>query len=84
MPALYRAAREQKVQYFQDAHPDCRTTRLGGSPENIALSARARARKSAGIHDCQLFQMIKVGKNTLDVQAFITVSQSQINFHYCT
>ena len=69
MPALFRTrAREQKVQYFQDAHPDCRSTRLGGSPESIALSARARARMCADIHNCQLF----LNPN------------SQINFNYCT
>ena len=49
-------------------HPDCRSTRLGGSPESIALSARTCARICPGIHNCQLF----LNPN------------SQINFTYCT
>ena len=73
-------AREQKVQYFQDSHLAWWSCSLGGRPESIALSARARAQKSAGIHNCQLFQMIKVGKGN----CFITKDLLLENCRSCT
>ena len=68
MPALFRARARAESAILSGRHPDCRSTRLGGSPESIALSACTCARICAGIHNCQLF----LNPN------------SQINFTYCT